>query len=176
MSAAPSLTEAQVSPFSAKEFARGIMDNYLVDEGRMMSFPVDIVAIASLYNAEVFAAGLSREVAAISTKEEDGSSKILFSRRLKRDQRAYVVAKEFARIILSEEGKSFGHIQSSTTLSSFPSSPVDNWAYEFANEILMPAPVVRGLWAEGKSLKSVAKTFGVTQLVMEYRLAQLRLY
>ncbi len=45
----------------------------------------------------------------------------------------------------------------------------------FAAELLMPAVAVRTLWAQGKSVPKVARTFGVSEEAMQYRLAKLRL-
>ncbi|KTR41661.1 hypothetical protein NS263_04070 [Curtobacterium oceanosedimentum] len=167
--------EASVDP---REAALDVLAQYWADNDGQVNFPVDPVRIAHALGVEVVRANLEEDVSGLLVKEPHAeNARIFLNRRDHERRQRFTCAHEIGH--LTRRGASaderIGYVDSRDTLSSAGTDPEEVWANAFAAELLMPAVAVRTLWAQGKSVPKVARTFGVSEEAMQYRLAKLRL-
>lgn len=161
-----------------REAALDVLAAHWVDGEGRVNFPVDPVRIANSLGVDVVRANLEQDVSGLLVKEPAAeNARIFLNRRDHERRQRFTCAHEIGH--LAKRGASIderiGYVDSRDTLSSAGTDAEEIWANAFAAELLMPAVAVRTLWAQGKSVPKVARTFGVSEEAMQVRLAKLRL-
>lgn len=159
----------------AQVTAEYMVENLFTDAYGKVSFPIDPVALATHMGYAVRTAKFPVEdrrspILGVVTKKS-GQRTITLERSSKEQQR-FVTAALLAGEFIHEEGEEYGYI--------LHSRPIRNDEMEYlvdcAMNLLMPAFAVRNLWGEGRSVRNLARVFGVPMEIMETRLTNLFLY
>lgn len=145
-----------------------LTENWADPHDQRCSFPVDTAVIARKLNTAVKDGSFPEKETLGVTIKDDSGAQILLSRDLNQTDMSLLVAYSLGRILEKGTSPRFGWVD---TEASMAEDTISDFAKGFAAGVLMPASAVRTLFAEGKSIKRMAKTFGVTQAILVDRLA-----
>lgn len=144
-----------------------LTENWADPTDQKSSFPVDMAVIARKLNIALKDGRFpERETLGVTIKDDSGAQ-ILLSRDLNKTDMSLLVAYNLGRILEKGTSPRFGWVD---TEASIADEGISDFAKGFAAGVLMPASAVRTLFAEGKSIKRIAKTFGVNQAILADRL------
>lgn len=160
----------------AVNIAAGLVNVFMGNEdGAYASFPVDTVKIANAYGVEVTTVTFPDKatVSVLVKDNADINPKMMFAKRLRnRKEIRYMTALNLGRVIENQDKDRYGFYSTKFGLSGVERS---DFAATFATNLLMPADVMRIMYASGASIRKIARTFGVSKTQVFIRLAQLGL-
>lgn len=153
-----------------EQLAFDVLKQFWSDGGseKTVSLPVDPVDIASQMNIVVETAVLpDTHIASVLVKDDDMKHpRLILAKGLTQaiSDARYVCAFNIAHVLDNITKTKFGVV----TLRN--GSFDDDFARGFSEGLIMPAFAVRSLFASGKSMKKMARYFGVSETVMYERL------
>lgn len=156
------------SVLSPREQAYDLLEKFS-DEYGQVSFPVDSVAIATALGANVFAAESVSAATSVSSRDANGEINIILNKQYDEQIQSIACAQQIKELL------SFFGTEENFGIRMTRRFSVFNDEDEFAMELIMPASTVRRFYGEAKSLRKMAKIFGVPKHVMNDRLITLGL-
>ena len=144
------------------------------EDGMFASFPVDTVALATTYGIAVERVRFDdKTTVAVLVKDVDEDAKILISKSVHKNADIRLIcAVEIGRVFENMGEARFGMVEHEGV---FCGRGVSDFARGFADGLLMPASVIRSMYADGKSIGKIARTLGVSKDDIFLRLARLGL-
>lgn len=139
-------------------------------------YPVDPVAIARAYGAEVHFADLPEDYEGLfrpAAMAGEHLPQIWVDTDTGPQRRRFSVAHELGHLV--EDGEKAQIDRRRSKVTSLGSDPHEVYANAFAAELLMPEFAVKQLFKLGASLSGMASFFGVSAIAMENRVRNLGL-
>lgn len=165
---------------SAEVEARKVISRILADDQGRITLPVDPHRVAAGLGIDVVERRLKKDTSgAISKDPGNRSATAVVNSRDPKNRRRFTLAHEIGHFVkgVREDGPEApkGKVEWRDETSSWGTDPEERFANTFAAALLMPRRAVGGFWARGLSLPDMAKTFGVSESSMNFRLINLGL-
>lgn len=160
--------------------AEHIIGEYLLTEEGLYEVPIDPVKLAAHLNIKVEEAPLDDNVAGLIVKQNSQAQvRILLNSKDADVRKRFTCAHELGHFVKRQGAGNgaglIGFVDYRNEMSGTGADPEEIWANKFSAALLMPRSAVQSLWASGKSVNQMARTFGVSRQAMEIRVSNLGL-
>lgn len=155
--------------------AISILGDTWVDDDGMLTIPVDPVSIANRLGIHVVEKKMGDAGSGAIVKEPGKNPVIYVEAGDAETRQRFTCAHELGHYLSRKGDKEYAYIDRRSYRASLGLDPDEVFANAFAAELLMPAAAIRHLYEDDPTVSGLAKTFGVSEEAMRYRLQNLNL-